>query len=311
MKKNIMKLVAIASIMVMAFAMTSCGGNDGALTVEDGKLHMATNAAFPPYEMTTDDGSFEGIDVEIAQAIAEELGLELVVDDMDFSSVLTSVQGGKSDIAMAGLTVTDERKENVDFTSTYATGVQSIIVKEGSSIKSVDDLDGAKIGCQEGTTGYIYCSDDYGEDNVISYTNGAMAVEALKAGKVDVNVTSYFSDGTAITSKTSEVTINNGSSGGNLSIITEEDSTEGSNFFATIDKTLVLKAKNSTGTVTWSVENGSGKAELPTTKTGTSIELKATGVGDVTVKATDDSGTVSQKIEIVDNLKACAEAFEK
>lgn len=185
MKKNITKILTLALIAVFTLALTSCGGSSDSLTVEEGKLHMATNAAFPPYESTTDDGGYEGIDIEIAQAIAEDLGLELVVDDMDFSSVLTSVQGGKSDIAMAGLTVTEEREKNVNFTDSYATGVQSIIVKEGSDIKSVDDLDGKKIGVQEGTTGYIYCSDDYGDENVTAYTNGAMAVEALKAGKVD------------------------------------------------------------------------------------------------------------------------------
>ena len=158
-------------------------------TVEAGKLHMATNAAFPPYEMISDNGGFEGIDVEIATLIAQKLGLELVVDDMEFGSVITSVQGGKSDIAMAGLTVTEERKQNVDFTESYATGVQVIIVPEGSDIQTVDDLANNKmIGVQDGTTGYIYCSDDYGEDHITSYTNGAMAIEALKGGKVDAVV---------------------------------------------------------------------------------------------------------------------------
>ena len=163
-------------------------------TVEAGKLHMATNAAFPPYEMISDNGGFEGIDVEIATLIAQKLGLELVVDDMEFGSVITSVQGGKSDIAMAGLTVTEERKQNVDFTESYATGVQVIIVPEGSDIKTVDDLANDKmIGVQDGTTGYIYCSDTvenggYGEDHVTSYPNGAMAIEALKGGKVDAVV---------------------------------------------------------------------------------------------------------------------------
>lgn len=163
-------------------------------TVEAGKLHMATNAAFPPYESTSDDGGFEGIDIDLAQKIADDLGLELVVDDMDFSSVITSVQSGKEDIAMAGLTVTDERKQNVDFTDTYATGVQVIIVPEDSDIKTVDDLANDKmIGCQEGTTGYIYCSDTpenggYGEDHVVAYTNGATAIQALLAGKVDAVV---------------------------------------------------------------------------------------------------------------------------
>ena len=163
-------------------------------TVEAGKLHMATNAAFPPYERISDTGGFGGIDVEIATLIAQKLGLELVVDDMEFGSVITSVQGGKSDIAMAGLTVTEERKQNVDFTESYATGVQVIIVPEGSDIATVDDLANDKmIGVQDGTTGYIYCSSPvedggYGEDHVTSYPNGAMAIEALKGGKVDAVV---------------------------------------------------------------------------------------------------------------------------
>ena len=158
-------------------------------TVEAGKLHMATNAAFPPYEMISDNGGFEGIDVEIATLIAQKLGLELVVDDMEFGSVITSVQGGKSDIAMAGLTVTEERKQNVDFTESYATGVQVIIVPEGSDIQTVDDLANNKmIGVQDGTTGYIVEDGGYGEDHVTSYPNGAMAIEALKGGKVDAVV---------------------------------------------------------------------------------------------------------------------------
>lgn len=157
-------------------------------TVEDGKLHMATNAAFPPYEMVADDGTFEGIDVDIAGKIAEKLGLELVVDDMDFGSIITSVQTGKEDIALAGLTVTDERKQNVDFTDSYATGVQVVIVPEDSDIKTIDDLQGKLIGCQESTTGYAYCTDDYGEDMVTAFPSGANAVQALLTGKIDAVV---------------------------------------------------------------------------------------------------------------------------
>lgn len=157
-------------------------------TVEDGKLHMATNAAFPPYEMVADDGTFEGIDVDIAGKIAEKLGLELVVDDMDFGSIITSVQTGKEDIALAGLTVTDERKQNVDFTDSYATGVQVVIVPEDSDIKTIDDLQGKLIGCQESTTGYTYCTDDYGEDMVTAFPSGANAVQALLTGKIDAVV---------------------------------------------------------------------------------------------------------------------------
>ncbi len=153
-------------------------------TVEDGVLTMGTNAAFPPYEYKDGD-SIVGIDAEIAQALADKLGLQLEIVDMDFSSLITSIQSGKIDISLAGMTVTEERKQNVDFTDSYATGVQSIIVKEGSDIQSVDDLEGKLIGVQEGTTGHLYCSDDYGEENVIAYTNGATAVQALLQDKVD------------------------------------------------------------------------------------------------------------------------------
>ena len=192
------KLLAVILTVAMVFAFTACGGGstdeNGLSTVQAGKLHMATNAAFPPYEMTDDSGGFEGVDVEIAEKIAAKLGLELVVDDMDFSSVLTSVQGGKADIAMAGLTVTPDRQKNVDFTDSYATGVQVVIVPEDSDIKTIDDLAKDKmIGTQEGTTGFIYCSDTpenggFGEDHVIAYTNGATAIQALLAGKVNAVV---------------------------------------------------------------------------------------------------------------------------
>jgi len=197
------KILTLALALTMALSLAACGssgstsastgGSSAAAsssettavtTVEAGKLHMATNAAFPPYEMTTDNGGFEGIDVEIAEAIADKLGLELVVDDMDFNSVITAVQQGSSDIAMAGLTVNEERKQNVDFTVSYATGVQVVIVKEGSDI-TLDNLGDQMIGTQESTTGYIYCSDEFGEDHVIAYTNGATAVQSLLAGSVD------------------------------------------------------------------------------------------------------------------------------
>ena len=203
--------LAAAGLSVAALALTACGGSSASTassvassaaseaastsaaageltTVEAGKLTMATNAAFPPYEMTTDAGEFEGIDVETAQAIAEKLGLELQIDDMDFDAALLSVQQGKADIVMAGVTVTDERKAVMDFSDSYATGIQSIIVPEGSDITSPDDLAGKKIGTQRGTTGYIYCSDDFGEDSVVAYDNGLTAVQALNNGQVDAVV---------------------------------------------------------------------------------------------------------------------------
>ena len=154
-------------------------------TVEPGKLIMSTNAAFPPYEMTTDSGEFEGIDIETAQAIADKLGLELQIDDMDFDAALLAVQQGKSDMVMAGVTVTDERQNVMDFTDSYATGIQSIIVKEDSDIASVDDLAGKKIGTQRGTTGYLYCSDDFGDENGVAYDDGLTAVQMLNNGQVD------------------------------------------------------------------------------------------------------------------------------
>ena len=157
-------------------------------TVTAGKLTMSTNAAFPPYEMTTDSGDFEGIDVEVAGAIAEKLGLELQVDDMDFDAALLAAQNGKSDIVMAGVTVTDERQKVMDFSDTYAEGIQSIIVPEDSDIASADDLTGKAIGTQRGTTGYIYCTDDFGEDNVIAYDDGLTAIQALNNGQVDAVV---------------------------------------------------------------------------------------------------------------------------
>ena len=204
--------LAAAGLSVAALALTACGGSSASTassvassaasseaastsaaageltTVEAGKLTMATNAAFPPYEMTTDAGEFEGIDIETAQAIADKLGLELQIDDMDFDAALLSVQQGKADIVMAGVTVTDERKAVMDFSDSYATGIQSIIVPEGSDITSPDDLAGKKIGTQRGTTGYIYCSDDFGDENVVAYDDGLTAVQALNNGQVDAVV---------------------------------------------------------------------------------------------------------------------------
>ena len=159
-------------------------GEAGFTTVEEGKLIMSTNAAFPPYEMTTDDGGFEGIDVEIAQAIAEKLGLELQIDDMDFTAALEAVQAGMSDMAMAGITVNEERLAVMDFSDTYATGVQVVIVKEGSDV-TLDNLGEQLIGVQNGTTGWQFCSDDFGNDHVAAFDNGITAVQALVNDQVD------------------------------------------------------------------------------------------------------------------------------
>lgn len=153
-------------------------------TATDGVLTMATNAQFPPYEYY-EGNEIVGIDAEIAQAIADKLGLELKIEDMEFNSILTAVQTGKADVGLAGMTVTDERKQSVNFSESYATGIQSVIVKEGSDIKTIDDLEGKKIGVQLSTTGDIYATDDYGKDNVEEYSKGADAVVALTSDKVD------------------------------------------------------------------------------------------------------------------------------
>ncbi len=163
-------------------------------TIEEGKLIMSTNAQFPPYEMVADGEGFngtgfEGIDVEIASAIADKLGLELQIDDMEFDSALLAVQNNTADVMLAGLSYSEERDEVVDFTDSYATGVQVVIVKDGSDV-TMDNLGEKMIGTQRGTTGYIYASDTpenggYGEDHVLAYDNGATAVQALMNGQID------------------------------------------------------------------------------------------------------------------------------
>ena len=157
-------------------------------TVTPGKLTMSTNAAFPPYESTDDNGNFVGIDIDVAAAIAEKLGLELQVDDMDFDAALLAAQNGKSDLVMAGVTVTEDRQLVMDFSDSYATGIQSIIVKENSDVATPDDLADKMIGTQRGTTGYIYCSDDFGDEHVTPYDDGLTAVQALVNGQVDAVV---------------------------------------------------------------------------------------------------------------------------
>jgi len=205
------KFLAMMMALAMVLALAACGNNGGEVsvsgsgdvsgedvatytTVEEGKLIMSTNAQFPPYEMVADgegyEGTgFEGIDVEIAYAIAAKLGLELQIDDMEFDSALMAVQEGRSDVVLAGLSYSDERDLVMDFTDKYATGVQVVIVKEGSDV-TMDNLGEKMIGCQRGTTGYIYASDSvenggYGEDHVMAYDNGPTAVQALVNGQID------------------------------------------------------------------------------------------------------------------------------
>lgn len=191
------KLFAIALTALMALMMfAGCGA-------QKDELVMATNAAFPPYEFKDGDG-YAGIDIEIAQLIAEKLNKTLVIEDVEFGSIITGVSTGKYDMGIAGLTVTEERKLSVNFTDSYATGIQVMIVKNDSQFTSIDDffnydadgnpislkVENVKIGVQENTTGDIYCSSEvkswgFGEQNVVRYKNGADAVAALIKGDVD------------------------------------------------------------------------------------------------------------------------------
>lgn len=181
------KIIALVLALAMVLCFAGCGSKD-VVTVEEGKLIMATNAYFQPYEYYDGD-KIIGIDAEIAEAIAEELGLELEIQDMAFDSIITAVSEGSVDFGLAGMTITEDRLKDVDFSISYATGVQSIIVPDGSAITSVDDLyaEGAtyKVGVQLGTTGDIYATDDFGDDLVTSFTTGNEAVNALLGGDVD------------------------------------------------------------------------------------------------------------------------------
>ena len=173
------KLLAILTASVCVFAMAACGSKD------DNTLVMATNAEFPPYEFYEGE-EIVGIDAEFAAAIAEKLGMELKIEDMAFDSIIPAVQSGKADFGAAGMTVTEDRMKEVDFSDTYYTGRQVIIVAEDNAeIAGPDDLAGKKIGVQQGTTGDIYATDDYGDENIERYNKGFEAVQALTQGKID------------------------------------------------------------------------------------------------------------------------------
>ena len=185
------KYLALLLAAIMALSLAACASTSKTEETASAKLTMATEATFPPYEYYDGD-AIVGIDVEVAQAIAEKLGMELEVTDIAFDSIIPGIQTGKYDMGMAGMTVTDERKEQVNFSDSYATGVQVVIVKDDSPITSVDDLfaDGAStvVGTQAGTTGFIYATsdiEDVGLGTVKSFGKTTDAVEALKNGQVD------------------------------------------------------------------------------------------------------------------------------
>ena len=190
------KLLTILLVGAMLLGLAACGGDKGGQQANNGggtdgekkeTLVMATNAEFPPYEYW-ENNAIVGIDAEVAAAIADKLGMELRIDDMAFDATLVALQSGQANMVMAGMTVTPERQESVNFSEPYAEAHQVIIVKEDSTIATVEDLAGKKIGVQTNTTGDIYITDDLGDEAVARFNRGADAVMDLKNDKVDAVV---------------------------------------------------------------------------------------------------------------------------
>lgn len=185
------KFLSLTLSIIMIASLVACGQKQAATNTAGNeaaaKLIMCTNAEFPPYEFK-DGGEFKGIDVECATLIAQKLGTEVEILDIAFDSLIPTVMSGKADFAMAGMTVTEDRKQNVDFSHTYQVAVQTIVVPSGSSIKTVDDMYGKKIGVQTGTTGDIYCTGDFGEESMERYSKIIDGFQAMKAGKLDAIV---------------------------------------------------------------------------------------------------------------------------
>ena len=171
------KILCGALAAVMTLSLAGCGGEKKTTLV------MATNAEFPPYEYRDGD-NIVGIDAEIAQAIAEDMGLELVIEDMQFDSIIAAVQSGKADIGIAGMTVDEDRLQSVDFSLPYTTAAQVVIVTNDSPIASPADLEGKTIGVQLGTTGDVFAG-DIENATIERYNKGFEAVQALGQNKVD------------------------------------------------------------------------------------------------------------------------------
>lgn len=183
------KFLGIILSAAMVLSLVACGGNKQAATSTSSlpKLVMCTNAEFPPYEFK-DGGEFKGIDVDAAKKIGEKLGYEVEIMDIAFDSIIPTVNSGKADFGMAGMTVTEDRLQNIDFSHTYQTAVQAVIVPVDSSIASIEDMHGKKIGVQLGTTGDIYCTGDFGEENISRYPKIVDGVQAMKSNMIDACV---------------------------------------------------------------------------------------------------------------------------
>lgn len=179
-----MKKLALMLALTMTVTFFGCGAKaDGSAAIDDGVLTVGTNAEFPPFEYIGDSGEPEGFDIALIEAVGEKLGVEVEIQNLEFNALVASI-GTKVDASIAGMTVTEERKNQVDFTDTYYDAVQYVIVQPDSSIAGIADLEGKKIGVQFGTTGDILAGDIEGS-TVAQYNKGVDAINDLINGRVD------------------------------------------------------------------------------------------------------------------------------
>ena len=180
------KCLFLVFALCFCFIFVGCGDKKDKKN-DDNKIIMVTNAEFPPYEYK-DKNDFKGIDIEIANLIAEKMGKELEILDVEFDSIIPAIVSNKADIALAALTVTEDRKENVNFSDSYFETSQNILVRYGSDISKVSDLKGKKIGVQTGNIADINYTEEFGEENIERFNKHVDAVEALKNKKIDAVV---------------------------------------------------------------------------------------------------------------------------
>lgn len=188
------KLLSLVLTIIMTLSLIACGSkssannaateNTQAATTASKKLVMCTNAEFPPYEYH-DGSNIIGIDIDIIKKIGEMKGFEVEIMDIAFDACIPAVMNSKADFAMSGMTVTEDRKENVDFTHTYQTAIQNVIVPSDSTIKNIEDLKGKKIGVIEGYTGDLYATEDFGEEYISRYHKNTDGFQSLKSGRID------------------------------------------------------------------------------------------------------------------------------
>lgn len=174
---SIKKVIAVILVVCAVFFITGC-------SKDENELVLVTEAGFAPYEYY-EDGEIVGVDIDIAREIAKELGKELVIKDVSFDFVINEVKSGKADFAAAGISITPERKEEVDFTIEYTTSNQVVVVKKGSNIKSFKDIKDKKIAVQLGTVADLYVEENYKKATIVSHKKYLSAVEDVKTGKAD------------------------------------------------------------------------------------------------------------------------------